>query len=123
MLWLNGGPGCSSLLGWITENGPAIFKGSDDTLSMNEYSWNKLANIVYLESPGNVGFSYIDSFMPTETYINDAISATENFQALMSFFNKFPSFKKNDFYISGKSYAGVYIRDLRKRSLIITQLQ
>ena len=78
VLWLNGGPGCSSLLGWITENGPAIFKGSDDTLSMNEYSWNKLANIVYLESPGNVGFSYIDSFMPTETYINDAISATEN---------------------------------------------
>lgn len=49
VLWLNGGPGCSSLLGWITENGPAIFKGSDDTLSINEYSWNKLANIVYLE--------------------------------------------------------------------------
>ena len=115
VLWLNGGPGCSSLLGWITENGPAIFKGSDDTLSMNEYSWNKLANIVYLESPGNVGFSYIDSFMPTETYINDAISATENFQALMSFFNKFPSFKKNDFYISGESYAGVYIPRLAEK--------
>ena len=82
---------------------------------MNEYSWNKLANIVYLESPGNVGFSYIDSFMPTETYINDSISAAENFQALMSFFRKFPSFKKNDFYISGESYAGVYIPRLAEK--------
>ena len=123
MLWLNGGPGCSSLLGWITENLPAIFKGSDDTLSMNEYSWNKLANIVYLESPGHVGFSYIDSFMPTETYINDAISATENFQALMSFLTSFLRLKRMIFIFRENPMLEYIFRDLRKRSLIITQLQ
>ena len=111
MLWLNGGPGCSSLLGWITENGPAIFKGSDDTLSMNEYSWNKLANIVYLESPGNVGFSYIDSFMPIETYIDDAISARENFQALISFYKKFPSYKKMIFILRVSPMLGYISQD------------
>ena len=115
VLWLNGGPGCSSMLGWITENGPAIFPGSEPKLKINEYSWHKLANFIYLESPGNVGFSYIDSYMPTETYIDDVVSARENLQALLSFFKKFPSFKKNDFYIAGESYAGVYIPRLAEQ--------
>ena len=115
VLWLNGGPGCSSMLGWITENGPAIFPGSEPKLKINEYSWHKLANFIYLESPGNVGFSYIDSYMPTETYIDDVVSAKENLQALLSFFKKFPSFKKNDFYIAGESYAGVYIPRLAEQ--------
>ena len=115
VLWLNGGPGCSSMLGWITENGPAIFPGSEPKLKINEYSWHKLANFIYLESPGNVGFSYIDSYMPTETYIDDVVAAKENLQALLSFFKKFPSFKKNDFYIAGESYAGVYIPRLAEQ--------
>ena len=115
LLWLNGGPGCSSLLGWITEIGPALFKDYDTFLSMNNYTWHKLANILYLESPGNVGFSYIDSYAPHETYIDDEITARENFEALQSFFKKFPSFKHNDLYFAGESYAGVYIPRLAEK--------
>ncbi|KAJ8449765.1 hypothetical protein Cgig2_001421 [Carnegiea gigantea] len=57
VLWLNGGPGCSSVgAGAFTENGP--FRPSGDVLLKNDYSWNQEANMLYLESPVGVGFSY-----------------------------------------------------------------
>ena len=108
VLWLNGGPGCSSLYGWITENGPMMYH-KNKTFSKNEYSWNKEANMLYIESPGEVGFSFINSNLDSDLEINDDITAKENFNALLSFFLKFPEYKGREFYISGESYAGVYI--------------
>ncbi|GMY19404.1 serine carboxypeptidase-like 45 [Fagus crenata] len=72
VLWLNGGPGCSSIgFGAFVEHGP--FRPSGDNLVKNEYSWNKEANILYLESPAGVGFSYSanNSFY---NYVNDEIT-------------------------------------------------
>ena len=115
VLWLNGGPGCSSMLGWIQEHGPAIFPGASNKLELNNYSWHKLANIIYLESPGNVGFSYIDSYLPTEAAIDDEIVAQENFQALQNWYMKFPTYKHNELYIIGESYAGIYIPRLSEK--------
>ena len=58
--WTNGGPGCSGLLGAFTEQGP--FRPNKDlTLSYNEYSWNTVANMVFIEAPCGVGFSYSDN--------------------------------------------------------------
>ena len=51
VLWLNGGPGCSSLNGWGMEHGPYIIKENENNFTENIYSWNKEANIIYLESP------------------------------------------------------------------------
>ena len=111
VLWLNGGPGCSSLSGWASENGPMKI-GKDGKFKMNEYSWHLAANMLYIESPGNVGFSYIDSEMEYEKKASDNSTANDNFNALMDFFKKFPSYKGRDFYISGESYAGIYIPTL-----------
>ena len=58
LLWLNGGPGCSSLDGWANEHGPMQFK-DDGKFYLNEFSWNRAANVIYLESPGDVGFSFL----------------------------------------------------------------
>ena len=59
VFWTNGGPGCSGLLGFFTEQGP--FKPQKDgKLEMNDYMWNKVANMVFIESPCGVGFSYSD---------------------------------------------------------------
>lgn len=57
LLWLNGGPGCSSLIGMVYENGPFKFDPNSTHLKLNPLSWNLKANVLYLESPGSVGFS------------------------------------------------------------------
>uniref|UniRef100_A0A0R3RMA3 Uncharacterized protein n=1 Tax=Elaeophora elaphi TaxID=1147741 RepID=A0A0R3RMA3_9BILA len=58
IFWFNGGPGCSSLDGLLNEMGPYVVNDDGKTLRENPYSWNKLASIVYIESPAGVGYSY-----------------------------------------------------------------
>ena len=107
VLWLNGGPMCSSILGMLTENGPYTVDSNGTKLTMNKYSWNKVVNIIYMESPAGTGFSY-DENDPEPLNDNNA-TAVANYFALESFFNKYPHLKKNAFYITGESYGGVYI--------------
>ncbi|WVZ05834.1 hypothetical protein V8G54_019180 [Vigna mungo] len=58
VLWLNGGPGCTSVgIGAFTEHGPFV-TNQGKAIQKNQYSWNKEANILYLDSPAGVGFSY-----------------------------------------------------------------
>lgn len=106
LLWLNGGPGCSSLDGFLSENGPFKVLDGGTGLVPNPYSWNTVANVLYLESPVGVGFSYSVSKNVTS---NDDSVAKENYQALVNFFTKYPQFVKNKLFISGESYAGIYI--------------
>jgi serine carboxypeptidase-like clade 2 len=59
VLWLNGGPGCSSMLGWAQEIGPKMLYSGSKTFASywNSYAWNKKANLLFFESPPGVGFS------------------------------------------------------------------
>ena len=110
ILWLNGGPGCSSLLGNLAELGPfKVNKNDTKTLLMNDYRWNLRNNIIFLESPAGVGFSYKDDGNLTT---NDDEVAQGNLQALYSFFEKFPKLKSNPFFVTGESYAGIYVPTL-----------
>ncbi|XP_075133523.1 lysosomal protective protein-like [Leptodactylus fuscus] len=109
VLWLNGGPGCSSLAGLLTEHGPFLSQPDGSTLKTNKYSWNKIANVLYLESPAGVGFSYSDD---KEYTTGDAQTAKDNYMALKDFFHLYPEFKENDFYITGESYGGFYVPSL-----------
>ena len=108
VLWLNGGPGCSSLDGWANEHGPMLLDEKGQ-FQLNNYTWVNEANMIYLESPGNVGFSFINSTSEEDLFADDNTTAKENFQALLSFFDKFPEMKNKDFYISGESYGGIYV--------------
>lgn len=112
VLWLNGGPGCSSVgVGAFSEHGP--FRPSGDILVRNNYSWNKVANILYLDSPAGVGFSYSakDTFYEKVT---DEITASDNLVFLERWLNAFPEYKNRDFFITGESYAGHYVPQLAK---------
>lgn len=111
VLWMNGGPGCSSLDGFIYEHGPFRVNISDRTrLQRFDQSWSKLANVVYLEAPVGVGFSYSDD--PQDYVRDDDNTAQDNVDAMNVFFEKWPEWRDNGFYITGESYAGVYVPTL-----------
>ena len=73
----------------------------------NPYSWNKEANIVYLESPAGVGYSYCEDM--NECDFDDVSGSIDNLEALRTWYDKFPSYKSHELYITGESYAGVYV--------------
>lgn len=84
----------------MTEHGP--FRPNPDgiTLSMNPYSWNRIANVIYLEAPIGVGFSYATN--PAYTYHStDNSTAYDNYAFLQGWFKKFPEYRTNDFYVTG----------------------
>ena len=110
-LWLNGGPGCSSLLGALSELGP-IRLYRNGSLGVNPYAWNQHVNLLFLESPVGVGFSYREDDGQSNITLNDNTTAEINFAALKSFYQKFPHLTDNQFYILGESYAGIYIPTL-----------
>ncbi|XP_031260963.1 serine carboxypeptidase-like 45 [Pistacia vera] len=115
VLWLNGGPGCSSLgVGAFSENGP--FRPSGEVLVRNEFSWNREANMLYLETPIGVGFSYSRD---TSSYegVNDKITARDNMMFLQNWFVKFPQYRNRSLFITGESYAGHYIPQLAQLML------
>uniref|UniRef100_A0A803R5R9 Carboxypeptidase n=2 Tax=Cannabis sativa TaxID=3483 RepID=A0A803R5R9_CANSA len=115
VLWLNGGPGCSSFDGFVYEHGPFSFevgkaKGSLPKLHLNPFSWSKVSNIIYLDSPTGVGFSY--SKDPTKYTTGDLQTASDTHTFLLKWFEQFPEFISNPFYIAGESYAGIYVPTL-----------
>lgn len=106
LLWLNGGPGASSLAGCFTENGPLLVNDDGESLRMNEYAWNKRANLLCIESPVGVGFSYNAS----GAYVSDDLSQAQDlYEALQQFLGMYPWLRMNDLIISGESYGGVYV--------------
>ncbi|KVH93260.1 Peptidase S10, serine carboxypeptidase [Cynara cardunculus var. scolymus] len=111
VLWLNGGPGCSSIgSGAMMELGPFRVNKDRKTLSTNDYSWNKVANILFLESPAGVGFSYSNKSSDYTT--GDTKTAIDSYTFLVNWLERFPEYKTRDFYITGESYAGHYIPQL-----------
>ncbi|KAL5463745.1 hypothetical protein EMCRGX_G032672 [Ephydatia muelleri] len=117
VMWMNGGPGCSSLDGYFNEQGPLHFNRSEassnatiPSLVLNLYAWNRIANMIFLEAPAGVGFSYSNT--PSDYITNDNKTAQDNYNFLLKWFAAYPEYKNNDFYVSGESYAGIYVPTL-----------
>ncbi|XP_073306292.1 serine carboxypeptidase-like 28 [Primulina huaijiensis] len=113
VLWLNGGPGCSSIAyGAWEEIGPFRVRRNGQSLYLSQHAWNKEANLLFLDSPAGVGFSYANaSFDQT---IGDHRTVKDAYEFLTRWFGRFPQFKRRPFYIAGESYAGHYIPQLSK---------
>ncbi|KIM42877.1 hypothetical protein M413DRAFT_444511 [Hebeloma cylindrosporum] len=109
MMWINGGPGCSSSMGLLMELGPCnidMQNVSSNGTVWNPYSWNAEANIFFLDQPVGVGFSYADYGETVET----TEDAAKNIHAFISiFFETFPQFSGRPLHLSGESYGGRYL--------------
>ncbi|XP_039155861.1 serine carboxypeptidase 24-like [Eucalyptus grandis] len=108
LLWLNGGPGCSSIgYGAFQEIGPFQVLPNGE-LAKRQISWDTEANLLFLDSPFGVGYS-VRSVVEED---GDNSTAMDNFAFLNKWLEVFPKFKYRDFYIAGESYAGHFIPQL-----------
>ncbi|NP_001313085.1 serine carboxypeptidase-like precursor [Nicotiana tabacum] len=106
VIWLTGGPGCSSELALFYENGP--FKLSNNmSLVWNDFGWDKVSNLIYVDQPTGTGFSY--STDDSDIRRNETGVSNDLYDFLQEFFKAHPDYVNNDFYITGESYAGHYI--------------
>eukprot|EP00892_Ulva_mutabilis_P009378 jgi/Ulvmu1/6812/UM031_0015.1 len=106
VLWMTGGPGCSSELAVFYENGP--FKINDDlTLSDSPYGWDISHNMIYVDQPIGTGYSYSDD--PADKVRGEMGVAADMVDFLQEFMAAHPELADNDLYITGESYAGHYI--------------
>lgn len=102
VIWLNGGPGCSSEDGALMEVGPYRVKsgGNDPKLVYNEGSWNEFANLMFVDNPVGTGYSVIDS----DSYVTDLPQMADQFvQFLEKWFTIFPEYEDDDASIVGPS--------------------
>jgi len=102
-IWLNGGPGCSSMIGLFQENGPCQFYNGASSPTLNPNSWNKYANMLYIDQPIGTGFSY-----GTDTVTSTVTAAPQVWALLQAFYTQFPQYQSRDFGIFTESYGGHY---------------
>ena len=109
LLWLQGGPGESSLFGLFAENGPfSVDKGGH--LQLRETTWIRNYHVLYIDNPVGTGFSYTENPAGFSTSSLDA--ASNLYTALLQFFTLYSEYQKCDFYVTGESYAGKYVSTL-----------
>ncbi|KAJ7479829.1 alpha/beta-hydrolase [Mycena latifolia] len=110
IIWLNGGPGSSSMIGLMTENGPLQVTG-DYSIVQNNFSWNKLADTFWIDQPVGTGYSTSDA----NGYVPDEDQMGRDFVEFLSNIVKiFPSLAKRPLHLTGESYAGTYIPYITK---------
>ncbi|XP_071708237.1 serine carboxypeptidase-like [Rutidosis leptorrhynchoides] len=106
VIWLTGGPGCGSELALFYENGP--FKITNNlSLVWNDYGWDKVSNIIFVDQPTGTGFSYSSS--DQDLRHDEPGVSNDLYNFLQAFFKAHPDYLNNNFYITGESYAGHYI--------------
>ena len=102
-MWLNGGPGASSLFGLFVENGPFVV---DKALNLTErtIAWSRKYSMIYIDQPAGTGFSFTDD---DKGYAKNQYDVSRDlYEALVQFYTLFPEMLNNDFYVTGESYAG-----------------
>lgn len=110
VVWLTGGPGCSSTLALLTENGPCSVNKDGKSTTVNPSSWTEAAHVLWLDQPAGVGFSYGDENDSGEEMIGE--DAYYFFQA---FFKSHPEYASSPLYIIGESYGGHYVPAISHR--------
>lgn len=112
VLWMTGGPGCSSELAIFFEQGPYRVD-NDLNVTINPYAWNSNANVIFVDQPVGTGFSTADH---AEDYVrNEDQVAEDMYEFLQTFFESFPQYKGLDFFVTGESYAGHYVPSVSYR--------
>ena len=128
-LWLQGGPGCTSMVGLFAEHGPLLLtppasptSSPPFTLTANPSSWSASFHLLYIDQPIATGFSPPPPSPPTPTTLpipsNETSLTSTLYLSLLSFYSLFPSLTLNPLHLSGESYAGKYVPTLATLTLL-----
>jgi len=106
IVWLTGGPGCSSMLALFAENGPCTVNDDGTSTKVNPYSWTSHANVLWIDQPAGTGFSYgdADDYDHNEQEVSDDL-----YHFLKDFFTTYSQYANLDLFIFGESYGGHYV--------------
>jgi carboxypeptidase D len=102
-IWFNGGPGCSSLSGLLTENGPFTWEAGTLAPVQNPYTWVNLTNMMWVEQPIGVGFTQGTPNITNEYELG---------KQFVGFYKQFVEafgVQGWDLYLTGESYGGYYV--------------
>lgn len=102
----HGNAGDSSATGLLFELGPCSIAFEGRTTKSNPHSWTNHANIIFLDQPADVGFSYAD---PGASVKTSAEAALDVYSFLQLFFEQFPEYAKLPFHVAGESFGGIYV--------------
>ncbi|KAK1585434.1 serine carboxypeptidase [Colletotrichum navitas] len=102
VIWLTGGPGCSSIGELLQENGPISWKPGTRAPVRNPWSWHRLANVVWVDQPVGTGYS------------RGPVTATDEHDVARQFLgfwrNFVDAFDLHGYkvYVAGSSYSGLF---------------
>ncbi|KAI9703449.1 MAG: hypothetical protein M1820_005922 [Bogoriella megaspora] len=102
-IWLNGGPGCSSLIGFFQENGPILWQPGIYEPTSNPYSWANITNMLYVEQPVGTGFSV------GQVRALNEVDIAKDFVGFFKNWEKLFDIQNYKIYVTGESYAGRYV--------------
>ncbi|KAH9067022.1 serine carboxypeptidase [Lactarius deliciosus] len=105
VLWLNGGPGCSSSTGLLFELGPCLITDKGRNTTFNPHSWNERANIIFLDQPVGVGYSYSSD---RSTISTSPAAALDVYAFLELFITRFHKYARLPFHLAAESYGGTF---------------
>ncbi|CAN8293387.1 unnamed protein product [Cochlearia groenlandica] len=107
LIWLQGGPGCSSMIGNFYELGPWRVVTRARELKRNPGAWNRLFGLLFVDNPIGVGFSI--AALKQDIPRNQRQVAEHLYAALTEFIEQNQGFENRPVYITGESYAGKYV--------------
>ncbi|RKP12511.1 Alpha/Beta hydrolase protein, partial [Piptocephalis cylindrospora] len=113
LIWLQGGPGATSMIGLFQELGP--FKITQRGLERRKYSWTDTYDVVFIDSPVGTGLHESSYTQPPSLHARDVMCKDQDCVSrdLMAFLGQFyslyPHLRKRDLYIAGESYGGKYV--------------
>lgn len=107
VIWLNGGPGGSSMMGLFNEMGPCWLEPDAKVTSPNEYAWNKNASLLFIDQPAGVGFSTVAEGAPLPA---GDLDGAQDFQVFLNVFfgDIFPDRARLPIHVAAESYGGHY---------------
>jgi len=114
VIWLQGGPGSSSMFGALKLHGPVLTTVDENNeltgVASNPYTWAKKHNVIYIDNPVGAGYSFSDKLPTTNDDVTDNL-----YECLQQWFKLFPEYQGNPFYAFGESYAGKFVPAITRR--------